>query len=90
MTIRTHGLGRMVSEFCRIAEVSRAGYYDWLKAADNRILLEESDYKDYELILKIFEAKKEKSRCQDIEDGYGKRSLSSDESQENPQIDEQV
>ncbi|WP_370569985.1 hypothetical protein [Sporosarcina sp. resist] len=74
LTIRRHGLGRMISEFCRIAEVSRAGYYDWLKAADKRILLEESDYMDYELTLKIFEAKKRKAGAKtlrmDMENDY--------------------
>ena len=39
-----------ISELCRIAGVSRSGYYAWLDAAPLRQQREESDSKDFALI----------------------------------------
>ncbi len=39
---------------CEIAGVSRSGYYNWVKSADNRALKEENDRKDFEIILKAY------------------------------------
>lgn len=59
-TIRTHKLKKAVSYLCKLAGVSRSGYYDWLKAAPLRALREEQDELDIELIRGIFMSKQEK------------------------------
>ncbi|WP_342614023.1 IS3 family transposase [Peribacillus frigoritolerans] len=59
-TIRTYQLKKAVSYLCKLAGVSRSGYYDWLKAAPSRELREEQDDLDIELIKNIFLSKKEK------------------------------
>jgi predicted RNase H-like nuclease (RuvC/YqgF family) len=59
-TIRIHQLKKAVSYLCKLAGVSRSGYYDWLKAATYRELREEQDELDIELIRNIFISKKEK------------------------------
>ncbi|MBK5443126.1 MULTISPECIES: IS3 family transposase [unclassified Peribacillus] len=59
-TIRIHQLKKAVSYLCKLAGVSRSGYYDWLKAAPYRELREEQDELDIELIRNIFISKKEK------------------------------
>lgn len=43
-----------VAELCKIAGVSRSGYYAWLKAAPVRELREEQDRQDFELILSAY------------------------------------
>lgn len=40
-----------VSMLCDIANVSRSGYYNWVKSEDIRIKKEEQDRKDFEIIL---------------------------------------
>lgn len=40
-----------VSRLCKIAGVSRSGYYAWVAAAPLREAREEQDRKDFELIL---------------------------------------
>lgn len=49
-----------VSYLCELAEVSRSGYYDWLKAASSRERREENDELDAELIIRIFKEHKGK------------------------------
>lgn len=44
-----------------MAGVSRSGYYEWIKVGNLRALRQENDWKDYELIKKIFDKKKEKA-----------------------------
>ena len=44
-----------------MAGVSRSGYYAWIKAANIRASRQENDWKDYELIKKIFDKKKAKA-----------------------------
>jgi transposase InsO family protein len=44
-----------VSELCRIAGVSRSGYYRWVAAADSRARREAQDRADFELILKAYQ-----------------------------------
>ena len=44
-----------ISELCRIAGVSRSGYYAWLDAAPLRQQREESDSKDYALVKEAYE-----------------------------------
>ncbi len=47
--------GRLsVLEMCRIAGVSRSGYYAWVKAAPIREAQEEQDRKDFDLILEAY------------------------------------
>ncbi len=43
-----------VTELCKIAGVSRSGYYAWVHAAPNRAFREEQDKKDFDLILTAF------------------------------------
>lgn len=43
-----------VVELCRIAGVSRSGYYNWVKAEATRLDREEADRKDFELILEAY------------------------------------
>lgn len=43
-----------ISELCRIAGVSRSGYYAWLKAAPTRAQKEEADRRDFDLILEAY------------------------------------
>ncbi|MEQ2529738.1 IS3 family transposase [Robertmurraya yapensis] len=59
-TIRTYQLKNIVSFLCKLAGVSRSGYYDWLKAAPIRARRDEQDEMDVELIREIFISKKEK------------------------------
>lgn len=51
----------MVSYLCEIAQVSRSGFYAWLKAAPSRYQREENDRNDYKVIEEIFSASKRKS-----------------------------
>ena len=48
----------MVSELCKLAEVSRSGDYGWLDSEEARAEREEQDRKDYQLIRKVYESKK--------------------------------
>jgi putative transposase len=57
-TIRKFGLIHMVKFLCKKAEVSRSGYYAWVKAESMRSEREENDWNDYELIKEIFDKKK--------------------------------
>lgn len=43
-----------VSMLCDIANVSRSGYYNWIKSEDIRIKKEEQDRKDFEIILEVY------------------------------------
>ena len=43
-----------VKELCRIADVSRSGYYAWLKAAPTREQQEQQDRQDFDLILAAY------------------------------------
>ena len=43
-----------ISELCKIAEVSRSGYYAWIDAAPLREKREESDRKDFDIILEAY------------------------------------
>ena len=59
-TIRIHQLTKTVSYLCKLAGVSRNGYYDWLKAASLRAQRDEQDELDIVLIQEIFKSKREK------------------------------
>ena len=43
-----------ISMMCRLAGVSRSGYYAWIKAAPRRAAREEQDRADFELILEAY------------------------------------
>lgn len=43
-----------VSMLCDIANVSRSGYYNWIKSENIRIKKEEQDRKDFEIILEVY------------------------------------
>lgn len=53
--MRIHRLSNLVSYLCEIAGVSRSGYYAWLSARSNRDKRCQKDWKDYELIKKVFD-----------------------------------
>ncbi|PGV48416.1 IS3 family transposase, partial [Bacillus sp. AFS037270] len=59
--IRKCGITGMVKYLCKMAGVSRSGYYAWIKAENIRASRQENDWKDYELIKKIFDKKKAKA-----------------------------
>ena len=44
-----------VSMLCNIAQVSRSGYYNWIKSKDNRIQKENNDRLDFEIILEAYQ-----------------------------------
>lgn len=46
-----------VKMLCEIANVSRSGYYNWVATEENRILKEEEDRKDFEIILTAYNYK---------------------------------
>ena len=43
-----------VRELCRIAGVSRSGYYNWLASTNNRLAREQADRLDFERILETY------------------------------------
>ena len=43
-----------ISKLCRIADVSRSGYYRWLAAAESRAKREAQDQADFSLILQAY------------------------------------
>ena len=49
--VKTENNVLSISMLCDIAKVSRSGYYRWVNAEEKRKELEESDRKDFELIL---------------------------------------
>lgn len=59
--MRTHRLPNLVTYLCEIAGVSRSGYYAWLSARPKRDKRHEKDWKDYELIKKVFNKKRQKA-----------------------------
>lgn len=59
--IRTYGLKRAVAYLCRVAEVRRQGYYEWLIRRESRDLRAEADYEDALLLIEIQERKKGKA-----------------------------
>lgn len=44
-----------VKELCRIAGVSRSGYYNWVASESKRIDKEQADRQDFELILNAYQ-----------------------------------
>lgn len=51
----------MTAYLCTLTEVSRSGYYAWLKQSDSRSVKEESDFLDYLLLKEIYDAKRGKA-----------------------------
>lgn len=54
-TVRKHQLEKMTQYLCKLAKVSKSGYYRWLAAEETRQLREEADEKDLALIKVHFE-----------------------------------
>lgn len=46
-----------ISELCRIAGVSRSGYYRWVETAPLRKSSEEKDKEDFKLIIEAYNAR---------------------------------
>ena len=53
-TLRSYDNVLSVSELCRIANVSRSGYYRWAAAAQSRAKRESQDQADFSLILQAY------------------------------------
>ncbi len=53
-TLMQEGSQLDVSGLCKLAGVSRSGYYNWLNTAEKRKEREETDYKDFEIILEAY------------------------------------
>ncbi|MCP3033614.1 IS3 family transposase, partial [Halobacillus sp. A1] len=53
--VRTHGFPQLIQYFCELANVSRSGYYNWLKAENTRQKRERKDEADYEIIKKVYD-----------------------------------
>ncbi|TKI59749.1 IS3 family transposase [Lysinibacillus mangiferihumi] len=53
-TLAKHPFKRMVAYFCDLLNVSRSGYYGFLKASDLRVAKERKDLEAKDLILKAF------------------------------------
>lgn len=53
-TIEQSNNALSVASLCAIAGVSRSGYYAWLKAAPTRLLREQQDREDFEIILAAY------------------------------------
>src|SRR5699024_11880685 len=60
-TIQRYHLKRMVDYLCKLAGVSRSGYYAWLDAEGDRESREIQDRTNLELIEYIFNQKKQKA-----------------------------
>lgn len=56
-TLMQEGSQLDVSGLCRLAGVSRSGYYNWLKTADKRKQDEENDLADFQEILKAYNSR---------------------------------
>lgn len=52
--ISKYNFKNMVSHLCKVAEVSRSGYYNYINSSDNRNIQEERDLQLKEVILKAF------------------------------------
>lgn len=50
----------MTSYLCDLSEVSRSGYYKWLRNSEKQAIREEQDYNDYLLLKTIYDASKGK------------------------------
>ena len=55
-----------ISELCRIAGVSRSGYYAWVEAAPFRKIREERDLEDYALVKAAYEFRSYKKGARSI------------------------
>lgn len=44
-----------ISELCKIAGVSRSGYYNWLSCATSRKIRDEHDKADFSLVLQAYQ-----------------------------------
>ncbi|MEC0302189.1 IS3 family transposase [Terribacillus saccharophilus] len=53
--MRENNFPRLVQYFCELAEVSRSGYYNWLKSGYARLKRERTDEADYNVIKKVYD-----------------------------------
>ena len=65
-TIGTSENKLSVKDLCKMAGVSRSGYYAWLKATPVREAAEEQDRKDFDLILEAFQVRGYKKGAESI------------------------
>ncbi len=54
--VRKFGLKNLIQQLCRVAEVSRSGYYAWRKKTEEHAIREDRDYADYLLLKSIYDA----------------------------------
>lgn len=65
-TIKTSSNRLSVKELCKVAGVSRSGYYAWLKAAPVREAAEEQDRRDFDMILEAYRVRGYKKGAESI------------------------
>lgn len=65
-TLKTSENRLSISSLCKMAGVSRSGYYAWLKAETVRQAREEQDRKDFELILTAYKRRGYKKGARSI------------------------
>lgn len=53
--MRENKFPRLVQYFCELAEVSRSGYYNWLKSGHARLKRERTDEADYNVIKNVYD-----------------------------------
>lgn len=53
--MRENKFPRLVQYFCELAEVSRSGYYNWMKSEHARVKRERTDEIDYNVIKKVYD-----------------------------------
>ena len=58
--IRKFQLKGFTAHLCKVAKVSRSGYYSWLEKSEAHAIREENDYQDYLLLKCIYDAFKGK------------------------------
>lgn len=56
----------MTAHLCKLANVSKSGYYKWINNTDNRYLAEKKDEQDFALIEKVFLLKNKKAGAKTI------------------------
>ena len=80
-----------ISEMCKMANVSRSGYYAWKRAAPKREKREAQDRADFSLILKAFAQEGyEKGGQGPLHDDASLETYGHYESQENPQAYDKI
>ena len=73
-----------VTELCRIAGVSRSGYYRWVNAEDVRRAREQQDQEDFSLILQAYQFRLRQGHSRYPYEAAASAGAGRDECEENP------